>query len=515
MGLNYEVVTKIIFFFYSAALLFLLCYGFIQLHLVYQYLKNKKTAGKKVVPALSSYPFVTVQLPLYNESLVVERLLDAVAKFDYPKDKWEIQILDDSTDETSSIIANKILELAPLGLQMHHIQREERTGFKAGALQYGMNTAKGEFITIFDADFVPSADFLQQTIPQFTNDNVGMVQTRWTHLNKTNSLLTHFQAFLLDAHFSIEQGGRNSAGYFINFSGTGGVWRKACMVDAGGWHADTLTEDFDLSYRAQLKGWQFLYLEDITVPAELPPLMSALKAQQFRWIKGNAETAKKHVASILQSKLSLSAKINAFFHLMVGMVFISAFLASFLSIPLLLLKPHVPQLAAWFRYTSFSLLSLICLGVFHYMATVRTGFVKENAKQYFFTMFPLYLSFSMGMAFNNGIAVVEAWMGKKSSFIRTPKFATSDANAGYLPSPKQKLRSPFLMAESFFTVYFLSGAFLAFYLHDFSMLPYHLMLALGFGMIVYYSFKEQGMNVYKLPNQTPGNYSAYKPAQAS
>ena len=303
MNLNYELVTKLIFIVYSISLLFLSCYGIIQLHLVYQYLKYKKQKPQNLPEPLTSYPFVTVQLPVYNDSLVVERLIDAVAKFDYPKGKWEIQILDDSTDETSSIITNKIQELCESGLQIHHIQRKKRTGYKAGALQNGLLTAKGKFIAIFDSDFIPSRDFLQQTIPYFHNEKTGMVQTRWTHLNKNNSLLTHFQAFLLDAHFSIEQKGRNNAGYFINFSGTGGVWRKDCMLDAGGWHTDTLTEDFDLSYRAQIRGWQFLYLENVTVPAELPPVMSALQAQQFRWIKGNAETAKKHVKMILRSPI--------------------------------------------------------------------------------------------------------------------------------------------------------------------------------------------------------------------
>ncbi len=492
MTFNYEITTKAILVIYSIALLFLFFYGFVQLHLVYQYLKNKKKTTPQIThTSFDFYPFVTVQLPVYNESVVVERLIDAVAKFDYPKDRWEIQVLDDSTDETINIIAVKTKQYKAAGLQIHHIHRINREGYKAGALQNGLTTAKGEFIAIFDADFVPTSDFLQFTILHFQNDNIGMVQTRWTHLNKNNSLLTHFQAFLLDAHFSIEQKGRNEAGCFINFSGTGGVWRKSCMQDAGGWNADTLTEDFDLSYRAQLKGWQFLYLEDVTVPAELPPLISALKAQQFRWVKGNAETARKHVKNILRSQLSPLKKFHAFFHLMVGFVFVSAFLASFVSIPLLMLKPHVPQLEVWFRYASFSLISLFCLGVFHYIATVYTGFIRNDAKQYFFKTFPLYLSFSMGMAFNNAVAVAEGWLGIKSSFVRTPKFNALDNKKASSLSSSAKLFTPFFIMEMMLMIYFLFGAALAFYYHDFSMFPYHLMLAFGFGMIVWFTVKER------------------------
>lgn len=510
MAFPYELITEIIFVVYSLALFFLFCYGIVQLHLVYQYLTKKRKVSQYL--SLHKYPFVTVQLPVYNESIVVERLLEAVAKFDYPKGKWEIQVLDDSTDETTAIIRNKIKQYKAAGLQITHIHRIKRKGYKAGALQNGLATAKGEFIAIFDADFVPPLSFLTDTIPYFQNEKIGVVQARWTHLNKNNSLLTHLQAFLLDAHFSIEQGGRNNAGCFINFSGTGGVWRKETMLDAGGWEADTLTEDFDLSYRAQLKGWDFLYLEDVEVPAELPPVMSALKAQQFRWIKGNAETARKHVAAILKAKLPLRTKTHAFFHLMVGMVFISAFLASFLSIPLLILKPHVPQFAYWYKYASFSLISLVCLGVFHYTSTVRTGFIRYEARQYFLKIFPLYLSFSMGMAFSNAIAVCEAWLGKKSTFVRTPKFNSSDIASGIFPYSKSKRIPGMLIAEILLMLYFFTGALLAFYYDDFSMFPYHLMLAFGFGIIIWFSIKEWQLQLH--PLQVPGDYSAYKQAQA-
>ncbi len=494
MNSGYEIVTRILFVIYIVSLLFLFCYGFIQIHLVYKYLRQKRKAILPNDHHLQHFPFVTVQLPVYNESLVIERLIDAVTLFDYPLDKFEIQVLDDSTDETKEIIAQKVAYYQARGWQIEHIHRVKRTGYKAGALQEGLQTARGEFIALFDADFVPPPDFLQRTLPAFTSPKIGMVQTRWEHLNKNYSLLTHFQAFLLDAHFSIEQAGRNSAGYFINFSGTGGIWRKECMLDAGGWEADTLTEDFDISYRAQLKGWQFTYLENIGVPAELPPVMSALKTQQFRWIKGNAETARKHVGKVLRSNLPLSKKIHAFFHLTVSTVFICVFLSSFLSVPLLFLKTHVPQLATWFTYASISLISLICLGIFHYVATVRTGFIKKDSKAYFFKTFPLYLTFSMGISLNNALAVAEGLLGIKSSFIRTPKFNVSDVRktAAVNGGPKKKNR--LLPIEMGLTAYYLLvGTALAFYCHDFSMWPYHLMLAFGFGMICFYTFQEQQM----------------------
>lgn len=494
MHSGYEIVTKVLFSIYIASLFFLFCYGFIQIHLVYKYLKQKKNATPPSFLPLEDYPLVTVQLPVYNESLVVERLIDAVAKFDYPSDRFDVQVLDDSTDETKGIIARKVAEYKRAGLQIEHIHRTNRAGFKAGALQEGLQIAKGKFIALFDADFVPPPDFLQKTLPAFTSKNIGMVQTRWEHLNKNYSLLTHFQAFLLDAHFSIEQSGRNSAGYFINFSGTGGVWRKACMQSVGGWHADTLTEDFDISYRAQLQGWQFKYLENIGVPAELPPVMSALKTQQFRWIKGNAETARKHVVKVLKSSLPFSKKLHAFFHLTVSTVFICVFLSSLLSIPLLFLKTQVPQLTTWFNYASFSLISLICLGIFHYVATVHTGFVQKDSKTYFLKTFPLYLTYSMGISLNNALAVTEGLLGIKSSFVRTPKFNVSDLKKSGTVNHSAKKRNRLLPFEIGLTAYYLlAGTALAIYCHDFSMWPYHLMLAFGFGLICYYSFQEQQM----------------------
>jgi cellulose synthase/poly-beta-1,6-N-acetylglucosamine synthase-like glycosyltransferase len=274
-----------------------------QLHLTWIYLKAKKRKPA-ITPEFINFPTVTIQLPIYNEKYVVERLLDAVSLFDYPKEKLEIQVLDDSTDETTEIILKKIESMRPLGLNFKLIHREQRVGYKAGALDHGFHIASGEFIAIFDADFIPPPDFLNKTLPYFINEKVGVVQTRWGHINKDYSILTQLQAFGLDAHFSIEQTARSAAGSFINFNGTCGVWRKTCITDAGGWSNDTLTEDLDLSYRAQLRGWKFEYLEDVETKGELPVIMPAIKSQQYRWNKGAAETAKKNFGNVLRSSLS-------------------------------------------------------------------------------------------------------------------------------------------------------------------------------------------------------------------
>ena len=300
-----EVFVNIIVILYSLAILFVLIHSLFDAHLIYHYLHSFKKK-KQTLYSKDFIPFVTIQLPVYNELYVVERLIDAVAAIDYPRDKFEIQILDDSTDETSGIIAGKVALLQQQNISVQHIQRKNRDGFKGGALKHGLTLAKGEFFAVFDADFLPSKDFLKRTIPFFKDESIGMVQTKWGHINKDTSLLANLQAIALDGHFSIEQQGRNAAGYFINFNGTAGVWRKQTILDAGNWQSDTLTEDFDLSYRAQMKGWQFKYMEDFITPAELPPFISALKSQQFRWTKGGAETARKNMKTLWGSNILIS-----------------------------------------------------------------------------------------------------------------------------------------------------------------------------------------------------------------
>ena len=274
---------------YTLALLVIFIYSLAQLNLLLNYIKSRKESDE--CPQFdftneAEIPNVTVQLPIYNELYVVDRLLDNIAKLNYPKDKLEIQVLDDSTDESVKQTASKIRHLQQNGLDIKHIRRKNRTGFKAGALKEGLKTAKGDFIAIFDADFLPDENWLTKTIPYFKDQNIGVVQTRWGHINRDYSILTKIQAFALDFHFTMEQVGRNYKNHFINFNGTAGVWRKACIEDAGNWQGDTLTEDLDLSYRAQLKKWKFKYLEQVETPAELPVVISASRSQQFRWNKG-------------------------------------------------------------------------------------------------------------------------------------------------------------------------------------------------------------------------------------
>ena len=299
---------------YFFVLVILAVYGWHRYYLVYLYMKNK---GRQPVPAgtLDALPVVTIQLPIYNEMYVADRLIDAVCQIDYPRELLEIQVLDDSTDETRSVAERAVRRNAAQGIDIKYIHRTDRTGYKAGALEAGMAVASGEFIAIFDADFIPPADFLQRTVQFFADAKVGMVQARWGHINQDYSLLTKIQSILLDGHFVLEHGGRNRAGHFFNFNGTAGIWRRAAIIDGGGWQHDTLTEDLDLSYRAQLRGWKFVFLPDLIAPAEVPVEMNAFKSQQHRWAKGSIQTCRKLLPRILASDLPLGVKAEAFFHL--------------------------------------------------------------------------------------------------------------------------------------------------------------------------------------------------------
>jgi cellulose synthase/poly-beta-1,6-N-acetylglucosamine synthase-like glycosyltransferase len=480
--------------FYTLALLFIFAYSMAQLHLVINYLKfhkNKEARASAPATADKDLPFVTVQLPIFNELYVVERLIDTIAQFDYPKDKFEIQVLDDSTDETVEISRKKVLEWQQKGIDIKLILRQKRIGFKAGALQEGLKTAKGEFIAIFDADFLPRASFLKQTIPYFLKEpKLGVVQTRWEHLNKNYSFLTKIQAFGLDGHFTVEQQGRNAGGYFINFNGTGGVWKRECIEDAGGWHIDTLTEDLDLSYRAQVKGWKFKYLEDVDSPAELPMVMNAIKSQQFRWTKGGAENAKKNIGLIWNSNIRLGQKIHGTAHLLSSLVFICILTCSILSIPMLLLKNALPAYSKYFLLMSFFLISLLILSVFYYCSLHRRSQNRFRTFAHFVVMFPAFLSMSMGISLHNTIAVLEGLLGFKSPFIRTPKFNLSTKNKTWKNNKYlNKSISLLTLCEGFLSLYFLSGVVIAIYFRDFALLPFHLMLTMGFGLVFYYTMK--------------------------
>ena len=475
---------------YAMALMLLFLYNCGQLSLIIIYLRSERKRRELAQPITSvstdDLPRVTVQLPVYNELYVVERLIDAVVQLQYPADKLDIQVLDDSTDETVSIIARKVEEYKRRGFAIEHIRRPERTGFKAGALAYGLTIAKGELLAIFDADFVPAPDFLLKTVPHFADPKVAIVQTRWEHLNEDYSLMTQLQAFGLNAHFTIEQSGRYAAGFLANFNGTGGVWRKEAIEDAGGWQSDTLTEDLDLSYRAQLRGWKFVYREDIGSPAELPVAMNALKSQQYRWMKGAAECARKLFVSVLRTPgLSFLMKLHAFFHLFSSATFILVLLLGVMSVPLIYVRNQHPEWEWVFRVINLFQFNLLILIAFY---GIPVWFLKGSNKARLVWYFPMYSSLMMGLSLHNTIAVIEGYIGRKTPFIRTPKFNVKTTGDSWAANKYINRRVGWLtIIEGLLTFYFLGGLVLAIHIQDFRMFFLHIMLMVGFGMVTLYS----------------------------
>ena len=473
---------------YTLALLVIFMYSLSQLNLLVNYLKSRKKVQDAPVFDFTNpeeIPLVTIQLPVYNELYVMQRLLSNIALLKYPKDKLEIQVLDDSTDESVVTTAKKIKELQEAGLDIKHIRREDRSGFKAGALKEGLAIAKGEYIAIFDADFLPGADWLLQTVPYFKNENIGVVQTRWGHLNRDYSLLTKIQAFALDFHFTMEQVGRNSKDHFINFNGTAGLWRKACILDAGNWQGDTLTEDLDLSYRAQLKKWKFKYLEDVETPAELPVVISAARSQQFRWNKGAAENFQKLSGKLWKDKtMPFKTKMHSFFHLLNSSMFLLVLLVAVLSVPVMHIKNNNPDFAWYFFVLAFFSVSTViffCCYWYTFKKMHGGGFWKwlEYVKL-FFTFF----SIAMGFSVHNSLAVLEGHFGKKSEFVRTPKFninTLKDSWKGNKYLNKKISGNTFI--EALLTAYFGYALYSAFELQDFGLFLFHIMLFCGFGYV--------------------------------
>ncbi len=486
-------VGKIILGIYFACLLLVLFYAILQLSLAIAYVrhKHKKTQEEKPVYDPATTPKVTVQLPMFNELYVAERIIETVAQFDYPRDKFQIQVLDDSTDETKDVIAAKVAEVAARGINIQHIHREDRTGYKAGALDAAMDRVEGDFIAIFDADFVPEKDFLQKTMPYFKDDSIGVVQTRWGHINKDYSLLTELQAFGLNGHFAIEQGGRNASGHFINFNGTGGIWRKKCIEDAGGWEHDTLTEDLDLSYRAQIKGWKFKYLEDVIAPAELPITMSALKSQQHRWMKGGAECFIKMWKRLVTAKgVKFADRVHGLSHLFNSSVFIFILLISLLSLPVLHIKDSFADLNYILQYGSIFIISTIFL-MFYYWQAYRdkTSNLFTSFLRFVWRFFE-FLMVSMGLALNNTVAVLEGYLGIKSSFVRTPKFNVNVKSEFKGNKYDKKSLSILNIGEGFLAVLFAYTTINRAIYGDIGMVPFHAMLSIGYGLVFYHSLVE-------------------------
>jgi cellulose synthase/poly-beta-1,6-N-acetylglucosamine synthase-like glycosyltransferase len=490
------ILQNLIILIYSIALILIFLYALAQLNLLFNYLssKNKEDNSPKFdLNNPNEVPYVTIQLPVYNELYVMERLLNNITKIEYPKDKLEIQVLDDSTDESFENTKKHIAKLQGTGLDIKHVLRDNRVNFKAGALKEGLKIAKGEFIAIFDADFLPQKEWLKSTIPYFKDEKIGVVQTRWGHINRNYSLLTKIQAFALDAHFTLEQVGRNSKGHFINFNGTAGVWRKACIIDAGNWQGDTLTEDLDLSYRAQLKNWKFKYLVDVETPAELPVVISAARTQQFRWNKGGAENFRKMLWKVLNNKnASAKTKVHGILHLLNSTMFFCILIVAVLSIPMLYIKNEYAHLKLYFYVMSFFVISTLIFFIcywFMYKQMYGGGFKKFVN---YIGMFLTFFSIAMGFSLHNSIAVIEGHLGKRSDFIRTPKFNINSITDSWKGNKYlRKKLSLNVIVEGLLVLYFAFGMYSAFIVGDqggdFGLFPFHLMLFVGFGYVFFKS----------------------------
>src|SRR2546430_11134571 len=404
---------------YFAVLILLASYGIHRYTLVYLYYRNKKNQTTEPAQRFSELPRVTVQLPIFNEQFVIDRLLQAVCQLDYPHEKLEIQLLDDSTDETAAVARGLVEHYSSQGYPITYHHRTNRAGYKAGALHEGMKSATGEYIAIFDADFVPPPDFLQRTIHHFTGENIGMVQTRWTHINRHYSFLTEVEAILLDGHFVLEHSGRARSNVFFNFNGTAGVWRRVAIEAAGGWQHDTLTEDTDLSYRAQLKGWKFIYLQDVECPAELPVEMTAFKTQQARWAKGLIQTGKKILPRVLKSDAPRHTKIEAWYHLTANLSYPLMIILSVLLLPAMIIRFY----QGWFQMLYIDLplfmASTFSISSF-YLVSQRELFPRSWPRALVYL--PFLMALGIGLTITNTKAVIEALIGKKSAFARTPKY---------------------------------------------------------------------------------------------
>jgi len=460
---------------YFFVLIILAVYGWHRYYLVYLYMKYRDKEPK-CGPALDPLPVVTIQLPLYNEMYVADRLIDAVCAIEYPRERLEIQVLDDSTDETRAIAGLAVSRWAARGVDIKYIHRRDRTGYKAGALEQGLKVARGEFVGIFDADFIPTPDFLTRLMPHFADAQVGMVQARWGHINAEYSLLTKIQAILLDGHFVLEHGGRNRAGRFFNFNGTAGVWRRCAIQDAGGWQHDTLTEDLDLSYRAQLRGWRFVFVSDLVAPAEVPVEMNAFKSQQHRWAKGSIQTCRKLLPRILRSDLPLGVKVEAFFHLTANFNYILMCILSVLMFPSMVIRYNMGwyemlliDIPLFFAATfSFCNFYTVCQREIHKDWRARIKYV------------PFLMSVGIGLSVNNTRAVFEALFNKQSEFARTPKYRIeADADEWVGKKYRQSVAVQPLI-ELGLGLYFTATVFYALANQIYGTLPFLVLFQVGF-----------------------------------
>jgi cellulose synthase/poly-beta-1,6-N-acetylglucosamine synthase-like glycosyltransferase len=467
-----ETLTLASYFF---VLIILAVYGWHRYYLVYLYLRNRGHEPKPG-PTLSPRPVVTIQLPLYNEMYVADRLIASVCAIDYPRELLEIQVLDDSTDETRSIAELAVRRFAAEGVDIKYIHRADRTGYKAGALEAGLKEARGEFVGIFDADFLPTPDFLTRIMPHFGDARIGMVQARWGHINQDYSLLTKIQSILLDGHFVLEHGGRYRAGRFFNFNGTAGVWRRAAIADAGGWQHDTLTEDLDLSYRAQLRGWRFVFLSDLIAPAEVPVEMNAFKSQQHRWAKGSIQTCRKLLPQILRSDVPLGVKAEAFFHLTANFNYPLMCVLSVLMFPSMVIRYNmgwyemmlidVPLFfAATFSVCNFY---MVCQREIHRDWRARIKYL------------PFLMSIGIGLCINNSRAVFEALFNKQSEFARTPKYHIESDSDEWVGKKYRQSVAVQPLIELALGLYFTATVFYALANQIYGTVPFLVLFQIGF-----------------------------------
>ena len=466
---------------YLSVLVLLSVFGLHRLYLVSLYLRTRRAAPIGLQTP-ETWPIVTVQLPVFNEMYVVERLLDAVARLEYPVARLEIQVLDDSTDATSELIRQRITVLRLEGVDIKHVRRSNRSGFKAGALEAGMLSARGEVLCIFDADFVPTPDFLRRTVPHFSDPTVGMVQVRWGHLNRDHSALTRIQAMFLDAHFAIEHAARSRAGRFFNFNGTAGVWRREAIESAGGWQHDTLTEDLDLSYRAQLAGWHFVYLNDLRAPAELPVSIGAFKSQQRRWTKGAVQTARKLLPAVWAAPQPWRTKLEATFHLAGNLAYVLMVALSLLVFPTMLARAPHGTSELLLLELPILLFGTGSVAVFFVVAQHQIGRSASAA----LIRLPALMALGIGLALNNTLAVVAGLRRAPGEFVRTPKLAATDtAEVAYRSALGVLPIIEILMAS-----YFVAAIGLAVALEMWVCLPVLMLFLGGYGWVAWMSVAE-------------------------